>query len=240
MFVLTATVTVLIIFNRNHFYPILLNSLLSLYITLPLYIYNLFGVDKKYFKYIPILVIIEAIFENILFLKGYYNLIFISRIVFYFILLIPLFISKRKKHEKGTLEWNIQNMTIKTAFIIIAFMAMLAPLQNFFFMKPYVSSLYWAVFTFAYQIPGLLYCKNRLFSSKKVPKKDSLSILSKREKEVSLAICEGYKYEEIAQKLFVSLSAIKKHSYNIYRKLGIKNNRELLHIYMEAQKRDII
>jgi len=38
------------------------------------------------------------------------------------------------------------------------------------------------------------------------------------------------KYEAIAGKLFISLSAVKKHAYNIYQKLGIHNNRELIMI----------
>jgi DNA-binding NarL/FixJ family response regulator len=49
-----------------------------------------------------------------------------------------------------------------------------------------------------------------------------------------LNLYEGLTYEQIAEKLFVSLSAIKKHAYNIYRKTGAKNNRQLMRMMSEA------
>ena len=63
-----------------------------------------------------------------------------------------------------------------------------------------------------------------------------LSLLTRRENEVALAICNGYKYKEIAEYLFISLSAVKKHAYNIYRKLDISNSRELMFKFLEAKK----
>jgi DNA-binding NarL/FixJ family response regulator len=45
-----------------------------------------------------------------------------------------------------------------------------------------------------------------------------------------MKICQGLKYEDIARELFVSLSTVKKHAYNSYRKLGISNNRELMRL----------
>ena len=59
-----------------------------------------------------------------------------------------------------------------------------------------------------------------------------LPALTKRENEVAMAICNGLKYKEIAEKLFISLSAVKKHAFNIYRKLNINNNRELMGIFL--------
>ena len=58
--------------------------------------------------------------------------------------------------------------------------------------------------------------------------------LTAREREVALNLYEGLTYEQIAEKLFVSLSAIKKHAYNIYRKTGAKNNRQLMRMMSEA------
>jgi DNA-binding NarL/FixJ family response regulator len=78
-----------------------------------------------------------------------------------------------------------------------------------------------------------LYCKERL---RRRSKNINLSQLTKREQEVAMEICSGLKYEEIAGKLFVSLSAVKKHTYNIYRKLGIKNNRELMLLVNKSQE----
>jgi DNA-binding CsgD family transcriptional regulator len=225
----------LIIFKQSDNHRIILNVLLSLYITLPLYIYSLFGVNKKYYKIIPIVVTIEAVIDNLLMFYNLYQFIYISRIVFYFILLIPLIINKKVKYEKDTFEHNIQKMSIKTAVIFITYMVLLIPLRIFLSEVPYLHSLFWAFFTLSYQIPGLLYSTNRLFQKTALFKNKELASLTKRENEVALAICEGYKYEEIAEKMFVSLSAVKKHSYNIYRKLGINNNRELIHIFMEKK-----
>jgi DNA-binding NarL/FixJ family response regulator len=52
---------------------------------------------------------------------------------------------------------------------------------------------------------------------------EAVGRLSVREREVAEKLCMGLKYEEIAQQLFVSLATIKKHAYNIYRKLDISN-----------------
>lgn len=53
------------------------------------------------------------------------------------------------------------------------------------------------------------------------------TVLSPREREVAALLVAGKTYREIADSLFVSLSAIKKHATNIYRKTGTRNAREL-------------
>jgi DNA-binding CsgD family transcriptional regulator len=160
-------------------------------------------------------------------------------------LIIPLIINKKTKYDKNTFEHTMQKMSIKTAVVFVPYIVLLIPLRLFLIEVPYLHSMFWAFFTFSYQMPGLLYSKNRLFPKTAFSQNKGLSSLTKRENEVALAICKGYKYEEIAEKMFVSLSAVKKHSYNIYRKLGINNNRELIHIFMaeniniEDKKRSI-
>ncbi|GAB1432915.1 hypothetical protein MASR2M29_15400 [Spirochaetota bacterium] len=52
--------------------------------------------------------------------------------------------------------------------------------------------------------------------------------LSKREAETAIKLYEGKTYNQIADELFVSLSAIKKHAYNIYRKLDITTKYQLM------------
>jgi ATP/maltotriose-dependent transcriptional regulator MalT len=47
--------------------------------------------------------------------------------------------------------------------------------------------------------------------------------LSDREQEVLALVAQGLKNQEIADQLFVTLSTIKAHSNNIYRKLDVKN-----------------
>lgn len=47
--------------------------------------------------------------------------------------------------------------------------------------------------------------------------------LSKRETEILALVARGYKNEEIAERLFVSLDTIKKHLYRAYQKLQVNN-----------------
>ncbi len=47
--------------------------------------------------------------------------------------------------------------------------------------------------------------------------------LSEREREVLQLIAQGLTNREIAQRLFVSLSTVKRHTANIYGKLGVHN-----------------
>jgi DNA-binding CsgD family transcriptional regulator len=224
-----------LVFKNDKIIIILVNCILTLYITVPLYGYYLFGVNKKYNKFIPILVIPEAIIDNILIFKDILSLLYISRVVFYFLYLIPILIDK-KKYEKDSLESKMQNITKITVTTFFVFMILFIPFSKRVFEISYFSSLFWSAFTLSYQIPGLLYCKKRLFSKGALFGKTGISSLSKRENEVALAICNGLKYEEIAQKLSVSLSTVKKHSYTIYQKLNINNSRELMQIFMGAEK----
>ncbi|MDR0689525.1 MAG: helix-turn-helix transcriptional regulator [Spirochaetaceae bacterium] len=117
-------------------------------------------------------------------------------------------------------------MGIVNFFIALFFSLFAAPAYFLFWNIRYFLSLYFGIFLIVYHIPGLWYCKNRL--SHVNDNKSGLKLLTKRENEVAMEICNGLKYEDIANKLFISLSAVKKHTYNIYRKLGIKNNRELV------------
>ena len=55
----------------------------------------------------------------------------------------------------------------------------------------------------------------------------NLSILSTREKEILRHILLGEKRKEIGVSLFISESAVKKHTTNIFRKLNVNNRNEL-------------
>lgn len=50
--------------------------------------------------------------------------------------------------------------------------------------------------------------------------------LTKREAEVLLLISKGLKDREIAEHLFISLSTVKTHTRNIYKKLKVRNRTE--------------
>jgi DNA-binding CsgD family transcriptional regulator len=233
---LAVIITLSLVFRINNFIPILVNGILTLYAAVPLWGYCLFGVDKKYFKNIPLLVITEAVVDNILIAYHKLVILYILRVVFYVLLSFPIFIKNENKYQKNSPEGKMRNITKITVTLFAVFFASLIPLSKQVFEISYVASLFWAVFTLSFQIPGLAYCKKYLFNKETTVNKTGLSSLSKRENEVALEICNGLKYSEIAEKLFISLSAVKKHSFFIYKKLGVKNNRELMQLFMEAQK----
>lgn len=59
--------------------------------------------------------------------------------------------------------------------------------------------------------------------------------LTKREAEIALLVCQGYANGEIAEKLVISETTVKKHVSNIFEKTGIKK-REELQQYIETNK----
>jgi DNA-binding CsgD family transcriptional regulator len=201
------------------------NSLLSFLVTVPCFVYKAGAMEKKYYFAIPASVLVSAFVCNVLILTNHAALAFSVTSVFLIILFIPVFMKKTNAGAENNDDENL-GKTGLIMFCIALIFTFTAFLLNKFAVKiPYLISCYFAVFTIVYQIPGFLYCKIRL---RRRSKSINLSQLTKREKEVVTEICDGLKYEEIADKLFVSLSAVKKHTYNIYRKLGIKNNRELM------------
>jgi DNA-binding NarL/FixJ family response regulator len=64
---------------------------------------------------------------------------------------------------------------------------------------------------------------------------DPLAILSKRELEVLQMLANGLVYKEIADKLFVTCDTVKKHVYNVYEKLHVKNKLAAVNIYFGRQ-----
>ena len=52
--------------------------------------------------------------------------------------------------------------------------------------------------------------------------------LTSREEEIILLISEGLRHKEIADRLFLSLTTVKKHIYNIYQKLGVQSSIDAL------------
>lgn len=60
-----------------------------------------------------------------------------------------------------------------------------------------------------------------------------------REREVFLQVLEGKGNKEIAVYLNVSVSSIKKHVFNIYRKVGVKSRLELSNILYNNQEQDL-
>lgn len=53
--------------------------------------------------------------------------------------------------------------------------------------------------------------------------------LTAREKAIAKLICEGYKYKEIGDKLFIAERTVTKHVQNIFEKVDVSNKIELIH-----------
>jgi DNA-binding CsgD family transcriptional regulator len=237
IFLLAVVVMLAFITNRSNVIPILVNSVFSLYVTIPLFSYILFEADKKWFKLIPVLVIAEAIIDNLLIKLNHLGVLYALKIFFYIVLTLPALLTKKNTYEKNSLEWNMQKITKIIIITFVPFTILLIPFSSMIFEKSYLSTLFWVVCALFFQIPGFVYCKKYLLQvGIATVSKPGLSSLSKRENDVALAICSGLKYGAIAEKLLISLSAVKYHASSIYKKLGIKNNRELMHIFIESQK----
>ena len=57
---------------------------------------------------------------------------------------------------------------------------------------------------------------------------DAIHLLTKREQELLDLLTQGYRYKEIADKLFLSIDTIRTHIRNIYRKLEVQSRAEAL------------
>jgi DNA-binding NarL/FixJ family response regulator len=53
-------------------------------------------------------------------------------------------------------------------------------------------------------------------------------LLSEREEEVLRLLAEGFRYKDIAEKLFISISTVRTHIFSIYEKLHVHNRTEAL------------
>jgi len=59
------------------------------------------------------------------------------------------------------------------------------------------------------------------------------NILSQREKEIVISICEGFTTMEISEKLFISKNTVETHRKNIFFKLNISTTAQLVSIAMK-------
>lgn len=67
-----------------------------------------------------------------------------------------------------------------------------------------------------------------LFDRKTNEKFDNLT---KREKEIANLLLDGMSYNEISEKLNITLRTVKAHTQNIYKKLNVKNRLQFMLVY---------
>ncbi|MDR3160717.1 MAG: helix-turn-helix transcriptional regulator [Spirochaetaceae bacterium] len=214
--------------NTRIFSSLLMNSVITFLITVPFYVYKAADIKKVFYWIIPIAFITALVLCNVF---AQYNKTVCTGVLMglFVLLFIPVF-RKKANLEKNSLGYALRRMGIATFCIFGVLTAASALLFSAARGESgrYAASLYWAFFVMAYQVPSLIYGKNRLL--RKRPGGIGLPGLTKREHEVAMKLYQGLKYEDIAKELFVSLSTVKKHAYHIYRKLGISNNRELMRL----------
>jgi DNA-binding CsgD family transcriptional regulator len=224
---------------------ILLNSCLPYYITVSLFIYEVRGIRGKR-AFIASIFGATAVAFNVLAWNGQALFAYILFWLPFVVLVVPIIPrGPQDRIPDGTdsgsatstvLKASGQRMALITLVMGALFgFLMLTPLAR----EPLFTRTYFALFTIVYQLPVLLFCLGK-FHEKKPIGQASISLaaarlsLTAREREVALRLYEGLTYEQIAEQLFVSLSAIKKHAYNIYRKTGARNNRQLMHMMTQA------
>lgn len=62
----------------------------------------------------------------------------------------------------------------------------------------------------------------------------NLHCMTQREIEIIEKLATGLSYKEISSTLFISVSTVRNHLQNIYKKLGINNQRQLIRMYLNS------
>ena len=65
--------------------------------------------------------------------------------------------------------------------------------------------------------------------------KINTEIISIREKEVVTLMYKGLNYNQIAEQMNISPATVRKHTENIYKKLGVHNKVEAIHKCIEQK-----
>jgi DNA-binding NarL/FixJ family response regulator len=65
------------------------------------------------------------------------------------------------------------------------------------------------------------------------PKTDVVATLSRRERQIVVAIARGTSTAEIARTLEISVRTVESHVWNAYRKLGVHNRVDLVRMLFE-------
>lgn len=69
---------------------------------------------------------------------------------------------------------------------------------------------------------------NTFHGEPKTPKPIRVPSLTERENELLRLLYEGYRYKEIADKLFISIETVRRHCQNIYKKLQVQSKVEAI------------
>lgn len=82
---------------------------------------------------------------------------------------------------------------------------------------------------------GFVFLMLFVFEKKSFMKKQINSSITSREKDVVALMYKGLNYTEIASQLNISPATVRKHTENIYKKLGAHNKVEAIHKCIEKK-----
>jgi len=129
-------------------------------------------------------------------------------------------------------------LLVRFGFILAGLAVLNAVALHFAHWSIYVG-LYFLLFYFCSDLALIILLKSYLKrnANEFIELTDSLEDLyqkygiSKREKQIITEICRGKTNQEIADELFISLQTVKDHTYNIFRKVNVRNRVQLTQVF---------
>ena len=102
-----------------------------------------------------------------------------------------------------------------------------------FYMLWNLLSIYFGVRYFKDSIDGFYNLESQKDEVEAIDKREQFFEkfnITNREKEIILLLMKGYSYNQLAEELVISLTTVKTHVHNIYRKTEVKNKIQLIHL----------
>ncbi len=129
-------------------------------------------------------------------------------------------------------------LLVRFGFILAGIALLNAIALHFAYWSVYVG-LYFLLFYFCSDLALIILLKSYLKrnANEFIDLTDSLEDLyqqygiSNREKQIITEICRGKTNQEIADELFISLQTVKDHTYNIFRKVNVRNRVQLTQVF---------
>ena len=163
------------------------------------------------------------------------------------ILLVALYSSLDNIRIASSIENALKRKFVREIslanLIFFPFFLMDASVLYFFFqnkvafINPFVT-FYFLLCTFNFSIHILSYQRDKAHFPLCIDSPEGLLTdprLSAREKEIVNLMMNGFSNQEIGDSLVISLSTVKTHNQNIFRKLGIQKRYELLNLYFSTK-----
>lgn len=223
------------------------NVLLTYYLSVPYLAYEASGLKKPHLLIFASLAA-SAILVNVLVLAGDAWVIDGLSWAPLVVSFVPFFVPRNwamvvePPEPAATLRRNIGRvgMAMGGVSTILVLLYLLLS-RTVFRADAFFQESYFAYFTILYQLP-VLYLHLKGIPDVPNGGERPLAVgaaglnLTPREEEVARRIFEGLTYEQIADAMFVTLSAVKKHAYNIYRKTGVSNSRQLIQLMIGSAR----